>query len=175
MIKFKQKEYSKPWMRRLAKVKKLLNKTDTKIINKSLDIQDKIINKVKPSKFLKPKIRISPKTATQINRETIKTAQNIDKVVSTPVNQGIDMSLKYASQNPIASSGNITSIAVPFISPALAAVPIGSSSIALEAGIKKASPGYSRFTNNLRNKYSSSLLSKKLQKTQLPSLKDLVS
>ena len=92
----------------------------------------------------------------------IKTA--INQAALNPgaaVNRGIETTLR----NPIATSGQVASIALPAVNPALAAVPIGTPSIATEAFLKKKVPAYSKFTNKLANRYNKSEKTKKIIET----------
>lgn len=85
--------------------------------------------------------------------ENVKTAVNQAALnPGAAVNRGIETTLR----NPIATSGQVASIALPAVNPALAAVPVGTPSIATEAFLKKKVPAYSKFTNRLADRYNKS-------------------
>ena len=151
-------------MKLVRGVKKALNRADTAIINGSLKAQDKLgISKKGP---IASRVRVSPKTNHQINRETVRTVRSAQKtgrkILETPLNEGIDSGIRYAAGNPITA---VTS---------LAPIP-GSTAIGIvgEKTLKSKIPGYSKVTSKLQGGYSGSGFSKGLKKFRLPSIKEI--
>ena len=93
-----QKLYSSPMMKFVAGAKKAMNTATTKIDNVGLGVGNTIKNAVQGGgrSLNNPSFRFSPKTATQLGRETIGLKNQAVKAVNTPIGGVVDKGVQAA-------------------------------------------------------------------------------
>lgn len=169
MIKFRQKDFSKPITRSLYKVK-TIKESVMGGIKKGLETLGKrdMYGKVTPSTNVKP---VTHKiNRVKIAKEAIKDTKAIENLPRNTVNvmnkaaldpgQTINQATELTLRNPITTvtgvGGKVVMFA-PGIPTAVRTAPIGSVGLAAEQGLKKISPKYRKATNKVADGYRKSI------------------
>lgn len=76
----------------------------------------------------------------------------VGKKIALNPGKSVSEAIGFAVENPIAATGNTASVVGPLINPVVLGVPVGSTSIMLEAGAKRI-PVYKRATRKLGDIY----------------------
>lgn len=120
--------------------------------------------KFRQKEFAKIKLnptRIKRLAITKAGRFRKKAIQEGSKIAINPGKAAAD-AVGFAVENPIAAAGNTASVVGPLINPKVLGIPVGSTSVALEAGAKRI-PIYKRATQSLGNAYKKSGISKVIE------------
>ncbi len=120
--------------------------------------------KFKQKEFAKIKLnstRIKRLAVTKAGRFREKVREEGNKIAINP-GKATSNAVEFAVENPIAAAGNTASVVGPLIDPKVLSIPIGSTSVALEAGAKRI-PMYKRATQSLGNTYKKSGISKVIE------------
>ena len=119
--------------------------------------------KFRQKEFAKIKLnptRIKRLAVTKAGRFREKVREEGNKIAINP-GKATSNAVEFAVENPIAA-GNTASVVGPLIDPKVLSIPIGSTSVALEAGAKRI-PMYKRATQSLGNTYKKSGISKVIE------------
>lgn len=106
-------------------------------------------------------LRIKRLLSSKASRFRKKAVQVGNEIALNPGKATSD-AVGFAVENPIAATGNTASVVGPLVNPAVLGIPVGSTSIALEAGAKRI-PLYKRATRKLGDIYRRSGASKVIE------------
>lgn len=106
-------------------------------------------------------IRIKRLLGSKVNRFGRKVVQVGNEIALNP-GKSASEAIGFAVENPIAATGNTASVVGPLVNPAVLGIPVGSTSIALEAGAKRI-PLYKKATRKLGDIYRRSGASKVIE------------
>lgn len=164
MIKFRQKEYSKPLTKVIYSFRKA-SKGVSDTIKGGLESlgrsQAQTRGNTIPAKTVQ-----SPTNRYRVKRLAVKDSNNMRKIpdrVNYAVNQAaldpgyvVNQGVELAVRNPISTTTGVAGKVVMFapgVPNILRVAPIGNAGLVAEQGLKRVSPGYKKVTENLANYY----------------------